>query len=164
MPLLLKYVKNSPMFPMYILEIIFYNKGVERCLHKEEYVVKLFSNTIQILEQGLNYSSLKQKVIANNIANVDTPNFKAKDVQFRTEFHQALQAYRTDPRHFEFKGGTSKFLVTTKNDLVYTHNNNNVDLDKEMSDLAQNQIYYNALVERLNGKFNSLKTVIKGGK
>ncbi len=54
--------------------------------------------------------------------------------------------------------------MTTKNDLVYNHNKNNVDLDKEMSDLAQNQIYYNALVERLNGKFNSLKTVIKGGK
>ncbi|MGG3842380.1 flagellar basal body rod protein FlgB [Anoxybacillus kestanbolensis] len=126
--------------------------------------MRLFSNTFQILEQGLNYSSLKQKVIANNIANVDTPNFQAKDVQFRTEFHQALQAYRTDPRHFEFKGSTNKFFMTTKNDLVYNHNKNNVDLDQEMSDLAQNQIYYNALVERLNGKFNSLKTVIKGGK
>jgi flagellar basal-body rod protein FlgB len=103
-------------------------------------------------------------VIANNIANVDTPNFQAKDVQFRNEFHQALQAYRTDPRHFEFKGSTNKFFVTMKNDLVYNHNKNNVDLDKEMSDLAQNQIYYNALVERLNGKFNSLKTIIKGGK
>lgn len=113
------------MFPMYILEIIFYNKGVERCLCEEEYVVKLFSNTFQILEQGLNYSSLKQKVIANNIANVDTPNFQAKDVQFRTEFHQALQAYRTDPRHFEFKGSTNKFFMTTKNDLVYNHNKNN---------------------------------------
>ncbi len=52
---------------------------------------------------------IEAKVIANNIANVDTPNFQAKDVQFRTEFQQALQAYRTDPRHFEFKGSTNKF-------------------------------------------------------
>jgi flagellar basal-body rod protein FlgB len=126
--------------------------------------LKLFSNSFQTLEQALDYAALKQKVIAHNIANVDTPNFKAKEVQFRTQFQQALEAYRTDPRHFEFKANINKFLVTTKNDLVYNHNRNNVDIDREMSDLAANQIYYHALIERLNGKFNSLKTVIKGGK
>jgi flagellar basal-body rod protein FlgB len=126
--------------------------------------LKLFSNGFQTLEQALDYAALKQKVIAHNIANVDTPNFKAKEVQFRSEFQRALEAYRTDPRHFEFKGNINKFLVTTKSDLAYNHNRNNVDVDKEMSDLAANQIYYHALIERLNGKFNTLKTVIKGGK
>ncbi|GGJ55895.1 flagellar basal-body rod protein FlgB [Anoxybacillus voinovskiensis] len=129
--------------------------------------MKLFSRTFNMLEQGLDYASLKQKVIANNIANVDTPNYKAKDVQFKTALEQAmapLEAYRTDPRHFSFKGNPSNFLVTTRSDVVYNHNGNSVDIDKEMSDLAENQIYYNALVERLNGQFNTLKTVIKGGK
>ncbi|MCL6587445.1 MAG: flagellar basal body rod protein FlgB [Anoxybacillus sp.] len=129
--------------------------------------MKLFSRTFTMLEQGLDYASLKQKVIANNIANVDTPNYKAKDVRFKTALEQAmapLEAYRTDPRHFSFKGSPSNFLVTTRSDVVYNHNGNSVDIDKEMSDLAENQIYYNALVERLNGQFNTLKTVIKGGK
>ncbi|MCY8282095.1 flagellar basal body rod protein FlgB, partial [Bacillus inaquosorum] len=46
----------------------------------------------------------------------------------------------------------------------YQQNGNNVDVDKEMTELAQNQINYQALVERMNGKFNSLKTVLTGGK
>ncbi|WP_044893775.1 flagellar basal body rod protein FlgB [Bacillus alveayuensis] len=130
--------------------------------------MKLFSHTFHALEQGLDYSSLKQKVISHNIANVDTPNYKAKQVHFKTELNKALQsleAYRTDLRHFEFKKRHfGNYLVTTRNDVVYNHNGNSVDIDKEMSDLAANQIYYNALVERLNGKFNSLKNVIRGGK
>jgi len=130
--------------------------------------VKLFSRTFTMLEQSLDYASLKQKVIANNIANADTPNYKAKDVRFKTELEQAmapLEAYRTNPKHFSFKSSdTSNFLVTTRSDVVYNHNGNSVDIDKEMSDLAENQIYYNALIERLNGQFNTLKTVIKGGK
>ncbi|ANB61769.1 flagellar basal body rod protein FlgB [Anoxybacteroides amylolyticum] len=130
--------------------------------------MKLFSRTFTMLEQGLDYASLKQKVIANNIANADTPNYKAKDVRFKTALEQALaplEAYGTNPKHFSFKSpDTSNFLVTTRNDTVYNHNGNSVDIDKEMSELAENQIYYNALVERLNGQFNTLKMVIKGGK
>lgn len=46
---------------------------------------------------------------------------------------------------------------------MYSHNGNNVDIDKEMAELAENQIYYNGLVDRINGKFGSLQTVIRGG-
>ncbi|WP_199426027.1 flagellar basal body rod protein FlgB [Thermaerobacillus caldiproteolyticus] len=130
--------------------------------------MKLFSKTITMLEQGLDYASLREKVIANNIANVDTPNYKAKEVRFKTELDRALtslKAKRTNPKHFEFQhDATGNFFVATRNDVVYNHNGNNVDIDNEMSDLAENQIYYNALIEQLNGKFNTLKTVIKGGK
>ncbi|WP_027408679.1 flagellar basal body rod protein FlgB [Anoxybacteroides tepidamans] len=130
--------------------------------------MELFSRTFARLEQGLDYASLKQKVIANNIANADTPNYKAKTVRFKSELERAmssLEAHRTNPKHFFFKSSdTGDFLVTARNDVVYNHNGNSVDVDKEMSDLAENQIYYNALIERLNGQFNSLKLVIKGGK
>jgi flagellar basal-body rod protein FlgB len=129
--------------------------------------MKLFSNTISSLEHALNYSSLKQKVVSQNIANVDTPNYKAKDVSFKAAFEQALgnniKAYRSDSRHFDFTGKTSIPGVVSKN-LNYNENGNSVDLDKEMADLATNQIYYNALTERINGKFNSLQSVIRGGK
>ena len=46
----------------------------------------------------------------------------------------------------------------------YSHNGNGVDMDKEQANLATNQIYYNALVDRMNGKLNTLQNVIKGGR
>lgn len=128
----------------------------------------LFSNTITALEKGLNYSALKQKVISDNIANVDTPNYKAKDVSFKHVFDQektkAIEAYRTNVRHLPFQSSSSNLPIVVQNNVQYNHNGNSVDLDKEMSSLATNQIYYNALIERISGKFNSLETVIKGGK
>ncbi len=130
--------------------------------------MKLFSGTINNLENSLKYSTIKHKAIAQNIANVDTPNYKAKEViksSFKSELHGAMVANRTDSRHHEFTNsfGAGTSVVSRKNSQ-YNHNGNSVDIDKEMSELAENQIYYNALIERLNGKFNSLKTVISGGR
>jgi len=130
--------------------------------------LSLFSHTIRMLEQGLDYAALREKVIANNIANADTPNYKAKDVQFKAELDRAmhsLEAKRTNPKHLPFSHSMNgKFVVAARGNLVYNHNGNNVDIDQEMSDLAENQIYYNALIEQLNGKLATLKTVIRGGK
>lgn len=131
--------------------------------------MKLFSNTVSTLEHALNYSSAKQKIISQNIANVDTPNYKAKDVSFKSIFEdvmgQSFQANRSDARHFELnsKANRQTGVINIPN-VNYSENGNSVDLDKEMADLATNQIYYNALTERINGKFNSLQTVIRGGK
>ncbi|NYV67065.1 flagellar basal body rod protein FlgB [Bacillus sp. Gen3] len=130
--------------------------------------MKLFSNTFTTLEQGLDYSSLKQKTIADNIANVDTPNYKPKDVSFQkvfqNELNQSFGALRTDPRHFEFQNIESNSAIVTQQNIQYNSNGNGVDVDKQMSDLATNQIYYNALTDRINGKFSTLQTVIRGGK
>ncbi|NUK29111.1 flagellar basal body rod protein FlgB [Parageobacillus sp. VR-IP] len=130
--------------------------------------MSLFSHTIKMLEQGLDYAALREKVIANNIANADTPNYKAKDVQFKAELVRAmhsLEAKRTNPKHLPFSHSMNeKFVVATKGNLVYNHNGNDVDIDREMSNLAENQIYYNALIERLSGNLTTLKTVIRGGK
>ncbi|MGE7903695.1 flagellar basal body rod protein FlgB [Peribacillus sp. NPDC094092] len=131
--------------------------------------MELFSNTFQYLENALNYSNVKQKVISQNIANSDTPNYKAKEVDksqsFKAELESSLESYRTDERHFAFKseGGHDSQIVTQKN-VRYNNNGNSVDVDKEMTELAANQIYYNAVADRLSGKFQSLQNVIRGGK
>ncbi|MCU9612110.1 flagellar basal body rod protein FlgB [Caldibacillus lycopersici] len=126
----------------------------------------LFSNTISLLERSLDYSSLKQQVISQNIANADTPNYKAKDVNFKSvlnsEMEKTLPTYMTNSKHIPFQTSSESFTITKKN-VQYNNNGNSVDIDQEMSDLADNQIYYNALIERLNGKFQTLQTVIKGG-
>lgn len=131
--------------------------------------MKLFSDTFTTLEKALDYSSLKQKVIAQNIANVDTPNYKSKEVSFKaalqTAMGQTITAKRTDPRHFDFSASSSsQAVITTNQNTSYNNSGNNVDIDKEMTDLATNQIYYNAVTERLSGKFQSLQSVIRGGK
>lgn len=131
--------------------------------------MKLFANTFSTLERALNYSSLKNQVVSQNIANVDTPKYRAKDVSFQSAFQSAietsLKANRSDDRHYEFSNKKpSQGAVINRNNVQYNHNGNSVDLDKEMADLATNQIYYHALTDRMNGKFASLQNVIKGGK
>ena len=129
--------------------------------------MNLFGGTISSLENGLSYASLKQKTIAQNIANVDTPNYKAKDVSFKDMLANAqrtgISAYRTDARHFDFESSTTTPGVFYSN-FDYRSNGNGVDMDAEQASMAENTIYYNALIDRVNGKLNTLNTVIKGGK
>lgn len=130
--------------------------------------LNLFGGTISSLEKGLSYATVRQKTIAQNIANVDTPNYKAKDVSFKkmlTEAQQTgLSAYRTDARHYDFKMSEKTPGVFSYENLRYRQNGNGVDMDAEQAKMAENTIYYNALIDRVNGKLNTLNTVIKGGK
>ncbi|MDX8362259.1 MULTISPECIES: flagellar basal body rod protein FlgB [Bacillaceae] len=131
--------------------------------------MKLFSNTVNALESGLNYSSLKEKAISTNIANVDTPYYKAKSVSFKLNLENAMEEFQgnaTNARHFNISSssGQHPMSVSSRGDLIFNHNENNVDIDKEMTLLAENQIYFYALSDLINGKFASLKSVIKGGR
>lgn len=131
--------------------------------------MNIFSNTINMLEKALDYSSVKQQVISQNIANVDTPNYKSKEVlPFKTilnkEIGEQVTAKVTNNKHIPFPVSNSEYVKIVKSDTRYNESNNGVDMDLEMSKMAENQIYYNALVERLNGKFQTLQNVIKGGK
>ncbi len=130
--------------------------------------MNLFGNTITSLESGLNYSTTKGQVISQNVANVDTPNYKAKSVNFKDVFENAksstMHAYKTNSKHFDFKASNQQLGVYEHSNFRNRHDGNGVDMDKEQADLATNQIYYNALVDRLNGKFSTLQNVIKGGR
>lgn len=129
----------------------------------------IFNHTMNTITDALDYSAKRNELISNNIANVDTPNFKTKDAAFKEVLGNAmddLQAKRTHSKHFTFTNNDANkaYSVFTNHNTMYSHNGNNVDIDKEMADLAKNQIYYRSMVDRLNGKFNTLKTVIKGGR
>ncbi len=130
--------------------------------------LSLFGGTINSLEKGLQYASLKNKTIAQNIANVDTPNYKAKDVSFKQVLQEQqatiISANRTDVRHYNFEITRNNSSVTSYENFRYRNDGNGVDMDAEQANLAQNTIYYNALVDRVNGKLNTLNTVIKGGR
>lgn len=121
-------------------------------------------NVISGLEGALNRTALREKTISQNIANVDTPNYKAKKVVFKDEFSRQLKARRTNPRQFEFSTGSNNgAYIIEENGTTVNNNGNNVDMDREMTALAKNQIQYRALVTRLNSEFRQLQIVLKGG-
>lgn len=130
-------------------------------------MVNLFDQTISTLERALDFSTAKNRTIGNNIANIDTPNYKAQDVIFKNVLNNAMDnssaAKRTHPKHLSFNNLNEPFRKTTKQNTFYNHNGNNVDIDKEMAELATNQIYYQSMIDRLNNKFNNIQTVIRGG-
>lgn len=131
-------------------------------------MLNLFGQTFSSLENAMNYSTAKNRAISNNIANVDTPGYKAKDVVFKDVLNEEVSSIptkRTNARHIDFqkRGGADSFQTITRHNGTYNHNGNNVDIDKEMNELAQNQIQYQALTNRMSSKFRGLESVIKGG-
>ena len=133
--------------------------------------MNIFPKSLQSLERALSTASLKQQVHSSNIANVDTPGYKSKQVSFQTALTDAqnnlsISSYKTNSKHISFSNENTHFNPTIKvnGDTTYKPNGNNVDMDLEMAELAKNQLWYNAVTERVNGKLNSLQTVINGGR
>lgn len=135
--------------------------------------MNLFPVGFQRLEQSMNAATTTQRVISANIANQDTPNYKAKEVVFQSELQKAvqnqshIQSFRTHDKHIPFSiqgGPIPQPRIVVNNKTIYNHNGNNVDVDYEMAQLAKNQMMYDALKERVNGHFNSLRTVITEGR
>src|SRR5699024_6891454 len=121
------------------------------------------------LEQSLQYSSAKNKVISTNISYVDTQNYKAKDVMFKKTLNEALHnkmpTKLTNDRNISFNNDMRlPYNEFINSHTYYNHKRSNADNDKEMSELAKNQIYYQGLVDRMNDKFNNLQTVIRVGR
>lgn len=129
---------------------------------------------------GLDGASLKQKALSDNIANVNTPDYKRKDVDFlktlknkvKENKEESLKLEQTSGNHFSressfnsLQSGSNDFKISTDNSTSFRNDGNNVDVDVEMTELAKNQIYYNTLTRQINNKFSMIKNVIdKGGR
>ncbi|CAG7603138.1 Flagellar basal body rod protein FlgB [Paenibacillus solanacearum] len=122
----------------------------------------------QSLERSLNAAVLRHKVIADNVANVDTPYFKRSEVKFEELLQQELngksiEGYRTDPRHFYIgRSAKPEPQIVQDNQTLLNNNLNNVDIDYEMSLMAKNQLRYNVMVQQVNGEIKKLRTAING--
>lgn len=129
----------------------------------------LDSKIINLLEAGLNGLSLRNKVLADNIANVDTPNFKRSDVKFENVLQDALKTpnpgnielKRTSPLHIAGIRGFSDSFIYTDHSTAFRNDGNNVDIDLEMARLAENTLQYNALATSLTSHLNMYRQVIQ---
>lgn len=121
-------------------------------------------NYINVLDKAADAANSRNEIISNNIANVDTPNYKRKDVSFQSYLEQALIGGEAlDERVSEINTHLSDFgglIYTDSSTLSYRLDGNNVDIDTESAMLAENQIRYNALVEQIGQEFARYKTVL----
>jgi len=133
-------------------------------------VEKMF-NAVNLLEKGLDASWLRNQVITNNIANVDTPGFKNSRVAFESLFKSALEQggfalKRTREKHLHFNDTVDGISAKTvqNNGTTMRMDGNNVDIDYESAELAKNTIYYNTLVQKISSEFRKLDMAINEGR
>ncbi len=130
----------------------------------------LSSPRVAVLEQALSASSLRQKVISNNIANVNTPLYKKSEVSFESMLQSAigvdkLPMVKTNEKHLTLqRDNIPSPEVTVVNSTSIRTDGNNVDVDVEMAELAKNNIYYNAVVQQMSSYFSGIKSAIKEGR
>ena len=137
-------------------------------------IEKIFSSpTNQILVLGMNAASLRNEVIANNMANSDTPGFKRSEVDFENRLLKALEKKPqpklltlTNPRHMQIKiensldGFQPKVRVIT--DTSFRNDGNNVDLDIEMANNTKNSLTYDAINRSMSNEIGMLRLAITG--
>jgi flagellar basal-body rod protein FlgB len=125
--------------------------------------------TTKALAASLKYRQLRQELIASNIANAETPGYKAKKIDFEDALARALdtdehrQMKTTDAKHFDVGNGGFNNLqpeITESTDGIVSQDGNTVDRDKELAEMAENKIMYDASVQLLNKKLGLLKYAI----
>ena len=100
------------------------------------------------LEHYMDLLSTRQKLVASNIANADTPGYRTQDIDFQSEFQHAISG---GPNVLDVAG------LTVKND------GNNVNLDRESRLLAENALRFNVASNLLRSQISALRSAIKEG-
>jgi len=132
------------------------------------------SRTATLLKDAMNYRSIRQDMIASNIANADTPNYKPRDISFeqalvakkemllKDDSHQ-LKMAQTDARHLKPQKEVSSFKPTTffRDGHMARNDGNSVDIDVETTEMSKNSIMFNALVGALKKDSMIYKSVIE---
>jgi len=118
---------------------------------------------INTYESYLNYLRAKDRAIASNIANAETPFYKRLKVELvNTENEIPLKV--TNSRHIKnFSSNPFAYKIVQERNILLGEDGNNVDLEKELADLEQVALKYESVLKFINGKFNTLELVIKSG-
>lgn len=118
--------------------------------------------TSAALAKTLDAAAARQKTIANNIANVETPGFKRGTVSFESELRRVLDASTES----EIREGLQKLTPIQETDYQSPSrpNGNNVNIDAEISDLARTSLKYRAAATLLENKTGMLRAAISEGK
>ncbi|SHG58576.1 flagellar basal-body rod protein FlgB [Thermosyntropha lipolytica DSM 11003] len=136
---------------------------------------RIFNSTsLKLLQHAMDVAELRQKVIADNIANVDTPGFKKSEVVFEQKLKEFLQDNKgremplktTNARHIKEDGGMAVDSLQPEikrlNTQTFRNDGNNVDIDVEMAEMSKNKIMYDALAQSITNELRLLRIAISG--
>lgn len=122
---------------------------------------------MRVLVRGLDYSMIRQRVLAENVAHVETPRYKRKDVDFASAFEDVLREKdilplkATHPGHFVDGKEEEGEMHVFEEAYAVRQDRSGVDVEKEMTVLLENTLYYQALTRMVSDKLGLLKTVIR---
>lgn len=125
----------------------------------------LMNKTFEILKRSLNFRSTKQQVISGNLANINTPNYQKRNLNFDEELIKAsdqnmIKMRLTQPGHMpgQQDGQGNNFPIEVS-DMP-----GEIDLDQEMAKMMQNSLLYEANIRLISKKFQALKSAIESGR
>lgn len=128
-----------------------------------------FNNALGIHESALKFRSERASVLANNLANVDTPNYKARDIDFKQAMSQQLSnrssfsAQTTHERHLD-----ASSISSNEGDMLYripqqpSIDGNTVEDQIEHAEYMKNALAFQSSFQLLNSKFQGLRSAIRG--
>ena len=128
----------------------------------------LFDRAVNVLHKALKISSDRHRMVTSNIANVDTVGYKPADIDFKKTLENALETSpsfdlaRTHPNHFQQGSPDKKSYVI---ELDQSRSNESVDIDREMSHLAENNLQYRTNLEMMLRKLGTIRySITEGGR
>ena len=131
----------------------------------------LFGSHIDLTAKVLDLRLQRQNLVASNLANVNTPGYKEKRLEFEGELQKALgldakgKMTKTSNMHIPAAFHADKFSgkVLSNFEPRVVHGENAVDMDKEMTTMAKNSLQYNALTQIISKNFQGMKKIIESG-
>ena len=122
---------------------------------------------VNVLNKAADAAWTRNDVLANNLANMDTPGYKRQDVDFESALKRELGSSKYIPLDKKVRGlnsdlsGLDVSTYTDSSNYSYRLDRNNVDVDTEQVELASEQLRYEMLTTSINEEFNRMKLVLK---
>ena len=134
-----------------------------------------FTRSVDLLHRAMDASSLRYQVAANNLANVEVPNFKRTSVNFESQLKKAIESEKkakdsfqmtaTDSRHIQSEGSMDYREVEPRRVTDYLTtakaNGNNVDAEQEAMDILKTQLNYQLLTQMQAFEFSQIKIAMQ---
>lgn len=120
-----------------------------------------------LIKKGLTASALRGRVIANNIANVNTKGYKRRYVTFEENLKESMDNVdmkTTNTKHIDNGNSNGSIKVEQDNSTSMRQDGNNVDIDNEMVNEAANSMMYNALISQVNSRISMERYVVSEGR
>ncbi len=129
-----------------------------------------FENILGVHERAMQVRTKRAQMLSSNLANIDTPNYKARDIRFKdayNELHKGRYSTRhaldkTHSLHLDSSISVSDHSILYRTPMQRSIDGNTVEQQVEIAEFLDNAMHMQATIDFIGGKFRSLKTVIKG--